>query len=262
MSSNKKIYAPVIAYGGMCRAEYSMSLSALYVKTLQERPDISFFSTGILFESLVSRARNSAAAAALHYKCDYLLFIDADVAFDASDVFKLIDHDKDVVSGVYPKKYISHNKASYLAKHNNKVFENPDWSAFATDFATEINEPFLSQVANGDKLIEVDYAATGFMLIKTNVFKKIVKERPDLKYINEVDGYSSWGENFYNFFPANINPKSYKYESEDYGFCNLWRSLEGQIWVDPSIELQHIGNYAFKGSLKSQADIYHKSIKT
>jgi len=91
LSSNKKIYAPVIAYGGMCRAEYSMSLSALYVKTLQERPDISFFSTGILFESLVSRARNSAAAAALHYKCDYLLFIDADVAFDASDVFKLID---------------------------------------------------------------------------------------------------------------------------------------------------------------------------
>ena len=75
MSGNKKIYVPVIAYGGMCRAEYSMSLSALYVKTLQERPDISFFSTGILFESLVSRARNSAAAAALHYKCDYLLFI-------------------------------------------------------------------------------------------------------------------------------------------------------------------------------------------
>lgn len=260
--SVKKIYVPVIAYGGVCRAEYAMAMGALFVRTVQSRSDISLTSTGILFESLVSRARNSAAAAALHYECDYLLFIDADVSFNAADVFKLIDHNKDVVSGVYPKKYISQSKVHYIAKHQREIFGDADWPASATDFATEINESFLDKVARGDKLVEVDYAATGFMLIKTDVFRKIITEKPELKYKNEVDGYMSWGENFYNFFPADINPKSGKYESEDYGFCNLWKSLGGKIWVDPSIELHHIGNYTFKGNLKKQANLYHHSVKT
>ena len=76
-----KVYFPIIAYGGSCRAEFAMSTASLFVQSTQ-RENISFVSTGIFFESLISRGRNSAAAAALHYKCDYLLFIDADVAFD------------------------------------------------------------------------------------------------------------------------------------------------------------------------------------
>ena len=59
----------------MCRAEFAMSTASLFVRCVQERKDLSFFSTGIFFESLVARARNAAAAATLHYETDYLLFI-------------------------------------------------------------------------------------------------------------------------------------------------------------------------------------------
>ncbi len=252
----KKIYLPVIAYGGECRAEYAMSISSLYVKTLQSSLDISFLSTGIFFESLVSRARNAAAAASLHYQSDYLLFIDADIVFDPADVFKLIKHDKDVVSGLYPKKYLNDRKMRYIGEHHNELFKEGKYVPLVTDFTSEIDTSFLQKVARGDKLVEVGYAATGFMLIKRRVFEKIIKAKPDLKYKNEVDGYMSFGDNFYNFFPADINPSTRKYESEDYGFCNLWRSLGGKIHVDPSINPHHMGSYAYEGDIKAQAKMY------
>ena len=239
----------------MCRAEFSMSCASLFVRCVKERNE-SFYSTGIFFESLISRARNAAVAAALHYKSDYLLFIDADIGFDARDVFKLLDHDKDVVCGAYPKKYYNKQKISYLSRHRANSFESDDWKSASVDFATEISENFLTQVHEGVKLIEVDYAATGFMLIKTSAIKRLIKEKPELKYRNDVDGYLSWGDNFYDFFPAQINPKTQKYESEDYGFCNLWRSIGGKVYVDPSINLQHFGSLSYSGNLKQQSEIY------
>ena len=113
----------------MCRAEYSMSLSALYVKTLQERPDISFFSTGILFESLVSRARNSAAAAALHYKCDYLLFVDADVNKKVIQKYK-IQNDEVVFLSANTWDISGGGNFGYNAvwvNRNSNVFDNLDY---------------------------------------------------------------------------------------------------------------------------------------
>lgn len=249
MLNKKSIYLPVIAYGGSCRAEFAMSCSGLFVKTIQNHPNLSIQSTGIFFESLVSRARNAAAAAALHYKTDYLLFIDADIAFDADDVFKLIKHDKDVVCGPYAKKYLSTQKIQHLVKHKPEVFDTNEWKSLSTDFSSEIKP-------SSSDLIEVDYAATGFMLIKTDVFRKIALNFPKIKYKNDIDGYSSWGDNFYNFFPAEINESSLKYESEDYGFCKLWRSIGGKIFLDTSVNLHHIGNMTYEANLKQQLQTY------
>ena len=256
MADKVSVYFPILAYGGMCRAEFAMSTSALFVKCLQQHHNISFSSTGILFESLVSRARNSSAAASLHYKADRLLFIDADISFDPNDVFKLIKHDKDVVCGAYAKKYYNKEKVAFLAKNNPEVFATDSWKELATDYTTELSSAIASDIASSNNLVEVNYAATGFMLIKTNVFKKIIEERPDLKYKNEVDGYMSWGDNFYDFFPAHVNPENGKYESEDYGFCNLWRSLGGKIHLDPAVKLHHIGSNSYGGDLVKQIKVF------
>ena len=146
----KKVYLPVIAYGGMCRAEYSMSMASLFVKCLNDHADVSFLSTGILFESLVSRARNSAAAAALHYGTDYLLFIDSDVVFDAKDVFKLLAHDKDVVSGIYPKKYLNCSDSNFSLNDtiDDSFIRVDDSNIFEKDIKKSIYKQYLKGIGN------------------------------------------------------------------------------------------------------------------
>ena len=87
--------------------------------------------------------------------------------------------------------------------------------------------------------------------------RKIIDKRPDLKYVNDVDGYmSAHQDNFYDFFQVGVNPSSKKYESEDYGFCQLWRSLGGKIHVVPDIKLVHTGRSHYPGDVIKQANIF------
>ena len=145
-----------------------------------------------------------------------------------------------------------------LAEHTPHVFNDKnEWRALATDFSSECGAKALDKARQGE-IFTVDYAATGFMLIKTDVFKKIIDKRPDLKYTNDVDGYMSAGDNFYDFFTVGVNQSNKKYESEDYGFCQLWRSLGGQIHVIPSINLTHTGRNHYPGNIQAQAKMFHQ----
>ena len=251
-----KILLPLITYGGMCHTEFAMGVMSTLLQ-IQKSSDINMVVNPIVFESLISRARNAAAAFALQDDCSHLLFIDSDIVFESKDVFKLIEADKDVAVGVYPKKYYSRHKMKSLAEHTPHVFNDKnEWRALATDFSSECGAKALDKARQGE-IFTVDYAATGFMLIKTGVFKKIIDKRPDLKYTNDVDGYMSAGDNFYDFFTVGVNKSNKKYESEDYGFCQLWRSLGGQIHVIPSINLTHTGRNHYPGNIQAQAKIFY-----
>lgn len=243
----------MIAYGGSCKAEFALACSALFVRSMKERTDLAFSQNGIFFESLISRARNVCGSHVLHADHTHLLFIDADVMFTPNDVFKLIDADVDVACGPYAKKYISKQKVKHVSKYFPKALESNDWDHLLTDASTELYPKHYDDIKNGAKLVEVDYAATGFMLVKKSVFERIAQEMPDLEYKNDIDGYMGLADKYYNFFPSSINPETKKYESEDYGFCNLWRMLGGKIHIIPSIKLNHLGNYSFPLDLLKQA---------
>jgi len=250
-----KILLPLITYGGMCHTEFAMGVMGTLLQ-IQKSSDINMVVNPIVFESLISRARNAAAAFALQDDFSHLLFIDSDITFESNDVFKLIEADKDVAVGVYPKKYYSTHKMQHLAQHEPHVFNDKnEWRALATDFCSECGAKALDKARRGE-IFTVDYAATGFMLIKTDVFRKIIDKHPELKYTNDVDGYMSAGDNFYDFFTVGVNQSNKKYESEDYGFCQLWRSLGGQIHVIPSINLTHTGRNHYPGNIQAQAKIY------
>ena len=121
----KKISLPVIAYGGMVHSNYMMGMINLVNKLAALGMSVSCPS--IWFESLISRARNASAAAALSNKDDYLMYSYTDVIFDANDVVKLIVADKDVADGLYPKKYISDRKVQFLSKKYSQMpaFRSP-----------------------------------------------------------------------------------------------------------------------------------------
>ena len=54
--------------------------------------------------SQIDLARNEMLSAALHDGFETMLFIDADIGFDAADALRLLDRPEPVVSGVYAKK--------------------------------------------------------------------------------------------------------------------------------------------------------------
>ena len=54
-------------------------------------------------------------------------------------------------------------------------------------------------------------------------------------------------EQFYPLFDY-IYSEELKYKfGEDYSFCIRWRDIGGQVWVDPEIEMGHIGLKCFQG---------------
>ena len=244
------IFYPVIGFTGMVHSDYMMSTINLMLLCRQK--NIKLGMRSIWFESLISRARNASVAHMLEKDYTHLLFVDTDISFSAYDVLRLIDADKDVTVGVYSKKYISNQKVEIMANHTGFP---KDWRPLVGDFSTEINNENL-QKAKSENIVEAEYAATGFMLIKRQCIEKIIKERPDIKYINDIDGYMDAGDNFYDIFQCRVNPETKKYESEDYGFCKLWKSLGGKINVITDITLNHRGFNNFEGNLKRQVNFF------
>jgi hypothetical protein len=213
-----------------------------------QRRGISFSLDCIYFESLIARARNAAASNFLsRTDCDYMMFIDSDISFEPESFFSLLKADKDVVSGLYPKKYINSSKVKNLADRN--LLNN--YEELCTDFATEIK---LDK--NTKQIEEVNYAATGFMLFKKRVFSQIANEVPNIAYKNDIDGYMGYGDKFYDFFPCKVNEVTKKYESEDYGFCNLYKSIGGKIYVDTTCNLTHYGWKGYKGNFYQQSKTF------
>ena len=185
----------------------------------------------IFWESLVSRARNAATAAFLADKeATHLFFIDSDIEFDIDDVIHLINANEEVIAGMYPKKYI---KWEALKK-------NP--SAERVDF------PVGSCTVAENGLIETKYAPTGFLMIAKSAIQKIIKEKPELKYKNDIDGYMESGDNFYNIF--NVGVRNGIYESEDWGFSSIWKEVGGKVYIHPEVNVKHIGWHTYEGNLK------------
>jgi hypothetical protein len=97
--------------------------------------------------------------------------------------------------------------------------------------------------------VEVLDAATGFMCIKKEVFYKMMKAYPNLKYTSDqiINTERFTSKNTYAFFDCIIDEKSNRYLSEDYAFCRMWQKIGGKIYADLLSPLTHWGNYAFKG---------------
>ena len=224
-----KIFVPLICYNHTCNTEYMMSILKLLNAAKNSNLNISFYP--IFFESLVSRARNAAVAHFLEDKENtHILFIDSDIIFEPEDVFKLIKANKEVVAGIYPKKYIVWDRLKQYPESERVDF------------------PIGGQIKmTEDNFLEMDYLPTGFLLISRTAINKIIKQYPELKYRNDIDGYMSAGDNFYDLFKVGI--RNGIYESEDWGFCSLWKSVGGKVLIHPEINVKHLGWHEYEGNL-------------
>ena len=114
----------------------------------------------------------------------------------------------------------------------------------------------VNPVRAGNNTIETDNGAisvhdagTGFMCIKRSVIEKLIEAYPELKFNDDTGSMSDEEKKWtYAFFNSYVDDDG-RFVSEDYGFCRYWQKLEGKVWVDPAIEIQHLGRFNYEGNM-------------
>ena len=247
-----KFFIATPCYGGQLNEPYFRSV--IKMMTFFNGHQIPLAFGTIANESLVTRARNVLVAYFLASDYTHLMFVDADIEFQTEDILKLYAHKKDVVVGAYPKKGVAWDKirANLTDPANkDKNLSDRDMASFGSDYA--INFKFVNKeaktIAVENGLIKLHDAGTGFMMISREAILKMVKAYPELKYNNDVNiANAELKDHFYALFDTMIDPVDRRYLSEDYTFCRRWQEIGGDVWLDPSISLNHYGHFCFQGN--------------
>ena len=236
-------------YGGMVTEQYTRSM--MYLSSTLASAGVQLSYVTIANESLVTRARNELVNVFIQEKSyTHLMFIDADISFQANSVLHMLVKDKDVIAGAYPLKVINWDE---LYEKRDEVSSPKEMENAAINYVINVEKPDPSKVGvteeivvNGGTLPVYD-AGTGFMIIKRNVFSKIINAYPEILYYADKDmTVPKEQRKMYAFFDTSIDEDG-RYLSEDYTFCRRWQKLGGQIHLDINVVLNHAGSYVFRG---------------
>ena len=254
----RKIMVATPMYGGMCGGQYTKSSVDLGQQAAKYGLDIGFYY--IFNESLITRARNYLVDEFMRSHYTHLMFIDADIGFDPQDVLSLAaiadpDSDKEIVCGAYPKKTIAWEKIK-RAVDKGAAYENPQaLENYVGDFVFN-PAPGVSEIRINEP-VEVLEGGTGFMMIQKSAFEKFGNAHPELLYTPDhvrTENFDG-SRQIYAYFDTVIDPKSNRYLSEDYMFCQWARDLGIKVWMCPWMRLKHMGTYIFGGDLASLASV-------
>ncbi len=234
-------------FGGLVTSLYATSLMRLQ-NACQQRGGIDLSVNLLSGDALITRARQNIVGHFLeHPLATHLIFIDADIAFDPAQVFRLLDFNVDMAAGVYPTKRIDWGKVGLMAKAGV-----PNLESTALSYVVEFEDPAKIEAKNG--FTKVRYAGTGFLMIKRQALVKMIEAHPELRYTRENQAEdplkgSKWRSALFNCL---VDKETGVYLSEDYSFCRRWRDLGGEIWVDLTSHLAHTGTMTFYGNAASQ----------
>jgi len=194
-------------------------------------------------ESLVTRARNTLVANFLDNESfTHLLFIDADIGFEATSLKRFLEYDQEVLCAPYPMKLISWDMIPKL------IEEGKDYRNLCHPYVLNFSNKGDIQIKKG--FAEVLDAATGFMLIKRSCFTKMKEAYPELKYTTDqiINNKEFKSENTYLFFDT-MKDDDGRYLSEDYAFSRRWQKIGGKIYADIGSKITHFGSYRYTGEL-------------
>lgn len=252
----KKLFVATPMYGGQCHGSYTKAVADMMTVCTRYGIDARLFF--IFNESLITRARNYLADEFLRSDMDYLMFIDSDIHFEAQDILVMmhyaIEHpEMEILCGPYPKKVISWEKIK-AAVDKGFADQNPNiLDEFVGDYVFNPTDDITQ--FRIDEPVQVKEGGTGFMLVQRSAFTKMDMAYPELMYkpdhVRTVNFDGS--REIMAYFDTVIDPKSKRYLSEDYMFCQWARNAGAQVWMLPWIKLKHAGNYVFGGSLAALA---------
>ena len=81
------------------------------------------------------------------------------------------------------------------------------------------------------------------MLIKREVFEKLDAHPATKPFKNDIGLDPVLDPYMKTYFDTAV--REGRYYSEDWTFCENWRDIGGQVWVDKRVLLRHTGTYTF-----------------
>lgn len=250
----RHLFIATPAYGGLVGEAYLKSMTKIGI--MFSRYGLNFTLCTIANESLITRGRNTLTGMFMaDPKFTDMIFIDADIHFQAEDVLKLwariVQNDNiKVAVGAYPKKTINWKTIHEAVKTQNISTE--DMPKYQAAYVLNIKAGTDGKIPLLDGMIPVHDGGTGFMIFERSVIQAMMDAWPELHYTNDLGTNPAWDPYMFALFDTMIEPESKRYLSEDYTFCRRCQQLGIQIFMDPTINLDHQGTYLFEGNIGNQ----------
>ncbi len=240
MTETPFIFIATPCFGGVVTQAYMQSVIALMHHMAQSTTQMTLALLGD--DALITRGRNTLVSSFLNTTtATHLLFIDADISFAPEQVTRLIAADKDVVAGMYPIKALDWERT--VAPRSGETMEEAALHYVGTPL------PEAEAQWDGD-FVTASYGGTGLILIRRAVIERLIAAHPELQYraIHAYPRTRPAPGTQYALFECMIDPATGLYLSEDFAFCQRWRALGGQIWLDTAGRLTHTGSHHFHGN--------------
>jgi hypothetical protein len=241
MASNVKIFVATPVHGDVSIHFFKACLE-FQKECLSRKIPVMY---QVMKSSLVTQGRQLCVSGFLGTDFTHMLFIDSDISFSYHAIERMIAYDKDICLIPYPIKSMNSGKL------RQRILDGSTLEAklLGNQYTMSVEDPKNVKVENG--FIEVERGPAGCMLIKREVFDKLIKEYPEftIKQHTLIDGKLVDREHMYNFFDSYWDPKEKTYTGEDFYFCKLAKHAGIKIYALIDEYISHHGEFSYTGRL-------------
>jgi hypothetical protein len=226
-----KLFIGSPAYNGMYHAAYLRFMLELQPLLMKNGVEMMFPEQPT--DCYIARSRNYLANQFLfETDCTHLMFVDADMGFNAWDVRRMLAcaglPEYAVIGAGYPIRAIDWSKVKRAAV-NHPFMTLEQLALSGQKWTMRFEQPEGEFEIDPDNPVPVAELPTGCMVIRRDVFQ-------------ELHGPV--------FFDAK-HDESGEFIGEDVRFCQRWRAIGGKVWLAPWVRSVHVGTYSFPGDLSA-----------
>lgn len=199
----KSVVLGMPTYDGKVVAKFASSLADTVA--LLPKYGVSVYEAWQLGSCYIDKARDVIIHKFLHETdATHLLFIDADMSWDAESVLNLLAHDKGFVCGMY------------CGKQNPPTFM--------------LRMPWPPEYEGG--LIKAEAVPTGFLMMSRDALERMEQHYKELRYHDKK---------LKRVITAlcHMYIENGSYFREDIALCRRWAALGEFCYIDPTIKLKH-----------------------
>jgi hypothetical protein len=195
-------------------------------------------------DGLVTRSRNSFASLVVRDPSfTHLLMLDADVVVSAEGLERLVRSGHHVAGCCVPLRNVNWDRAKQMSA-GRPLVPVESLRLVATEYAVWFDdEPGIPV----DGFAPVQAVGSAAMLITREALVRLTQSDLVRRVVTGMPA-ADLREDGWTFFDTLVDEHG-TYLSEDYAFCQRWRSLGGQIMADLRTPTRHVGPVIIDGDI-------------